>query len=61
MPKKLKLKLKLKLNSYVMIEKFENYMQKGKFLLNYEFFIFKKPEKNMIHVIINFLKYFLKN
>jgi hypothetical protein len=41
-----------KLNSYVMIEKFKNYMQKGKFLLNYNFLFEKKTEKNIIHVII---------
>ncbi len=35
-----------------MIEKFKNYMQKGKFLLNYNFLFEKKTEKNIIHVII---------
>jgi hypothetical protein len=34
MPKR---KFSKKLNSYVMIEIFLNYMQKGKFLLNYNF------------------------
>jgi len=56
MPKR---KFSKKLNSYVMIEIFLNYMQKGKFLLNYYFLFFKKPEMNIIHVII-FFNIFLK-
>ncbi len=40
-----------------MIEKFENYMQKGKFLLNYDFLLLKNLRKTLFMLLKN-LNYF---